>query len=136
MLDEDKIARLRGAKLVAAGDEVGEIEEIFAHRAENRPALAIVRADDRRVLVPLPQPQVTEGQVSVDWPADQVRQAPEAAGGDALTEDETDATFAHFGLTDADLTADDAHPGAIPGDQGGRYGGGPGPGDARGVGSH
>lgn len=117
MLDEDRIARLRGAKLYAGGEEIGEVEEIYAHRSENRPALALVRADTRRVLVPLPEPSLQPGRIDVDWPADKVRQAPEA-GGDSLKEGDTDAVFAHFGITDADLTADDAHPGAVPGDPG------------------
>lgn len=58
---------------MARGDEIGEIEEIYAHRAENRPALALVRSEDRRVLVPLPQPTVSSGRIEVDWSPDQVR---------------------------------------------------------------
>jgi hypothetical protein len=105
MLDEDKIAQLVGAKLVAGSDEVGEIEEVYAHSSDNLPALVAVRAANGTVLVPLPESEISEGRVAVPFGADAIAGAP-APSGDVIAEDEFEQVYAHFGISDARMRED------------------------------
>src|SRR3954454_4226066 len=97
MLDEDKIAQLRGAKLLAQSSEVGEIEDVFAYPEQDRPALASVRTEDRLVLVPVGDAEVDGDRVTVPYDAGLVSGAPEASG-DQVGEDEAHAVLDHFGI--------------------------------------
>ena len=103
--DEETLAQLRGKTLVAGSDEVGEIEEVYAHASEDLPALVVVDGK----LVPLPQVEVTDGQVNVPFGADAIAGAP-APSGDVLAEDEFEQVYAHYGIADASLRADTGHP--------------------------
>src|SRR3954468_11299228 len=100
MLDEEKIAQLRGAKLIAGSSEVGEIEEVFAHSSDNLPALVAVRAESGTVLVPLPESDISDGRVEVPFEADVVAGAPSPSG-DVIAADEFEQVYAHFGISDA-----------------------------------
>src|SRR4051794_20784173 len=54
MLTEEEAARFEGATLVSAdGQEIGEVENLLTHAADNRAAWAVVTVDDKRVVVPL-----------------------------------------------------------------------------------
>src|SRR4051812_30257102 len=107
MLDEDQIRRLRGAKLLANAEEVGQIEEVYAHSSDNRPALVAVQARGKRVLVPLPVPEsdITDGSVRVPFEADTVASAPEASG-DSVAAETFESVYAHFGISDATMRED------------------------------
>jgi hypothetical protein len=105
MLDEEKIAQLRGAKLIAGSSEVGEIEEVFAHSSDNLPALVSVKAGGGTVLVPLPESEVSDGRVVVPFDADAVSGAP-APSGDVIAADEFEKVYAHFGISDARMRED------------------------------
>jgi hypothetical protein len=105
MLDEDQISALVGSTLVADGDEVGVVQEVYAHSSDNLPALVSVATGDGEHLVPLPDGDVAGGQVTVDFAADVVRAAP-APSGDALTEDEFEEVYAHYGISDATMRED------------------------------
>jgi hypothetical protein len=120
MLDEDKIARLRGAKLIASSSEVGEIEEVYAHSSDNLPALVAVDAGGRRVLVPLPTPEadIGEGRVSVPFDASTVAGAPEAGSEDAITDERFASVYEHYGISDATMREDTGLGGTGRADQG------------------
>ena len=62
------------------------------------------------MLVPLADADVDEdeGAVTVPYAADAVESAPSPAG-EQLTEDEFEAVYAHYGISDADLR-DQSHP--------------------------
>lgn len=98
--DEDTLAQLRGKTLVAGSDEVGDIDEIFSYAGEDRPALAAVSTESGTVLVPLADADLNDGTVSVSYEADVVAGAPSPAG-DALSEDEFEAVYDHYGISDA-----------------------------------
>lgn len=106
MLDEDKMAQLRGAKLVAGSEEVGEIEEVYAHSSDNLPALVAVRAGGETRLVPLPESEISEGRVAVPFEAGAIQGAPSPSG-DVIAEDEFEQVYAHFGISDARMREDD-----------------------------
>ncbi len=103
-LDDDTLAALRGATLIATDAEVGEIEEVYAHTGEDRPALALVSAAAGPVLVPIDEADIDtdEEVVTVAFAPDLVESAPSPAG-EALTDDEFDAVYAHYGVEDAEL---------------------------------
>ncbi len=103
MLDEEKLNQLRGAKLVAGSEEVGEIEEVYAHSSDDLPAIVAVNG----VLVPLPPAdmEIGEGRVSVPFSADTIQGAPQASG-DVLAADQFEQVYAHFGIDDSDMRED------------------------------
>lgn len=103
-LDDDALAALRGATLIATDAEVGEIEEVYDHTAEDRPALALVSAAAGPVLVPIDEAEIDEEDetVTVAFAPDLVESAPSPAG-EALTDDEFDAVYAHYGVADDEL---------------------------------
>jgi PRC-barrel domain len=107
MLDEDKLHQLRGAKLIAGSEEVGEIDEVYAHSSDNLPAVVAVNAGGERVLVPLPPADMELGdrRVTVPFAADAISGAPQASG-DTLAADEFDKVYAHFGIDDSDMRED------------------------------
>lgn len=108
MFDENTIAQLRGKTLVAGTDEVGEIEEVFTHSGEDRPALVSVTTDNGSVLVPVPDADLSQGTISVPFGADVIAGAP-AAAGDTLAEDEFEAVYDHYGIDDSTMR-DQSHP--------------------------
>src|SRR4051812_20530647 len=108
MLDENQLARLRGATLIARDAEAGQIDEVYAHSSDDAPALVAVAAGGRRVLVPLPRPEaeISGDRVTVPFDAEAVTAAPEAAGGDAIADDTFAAVYEHFGISDATMRED------------------------------
>ena len=56
MLTDEEATRVVGATLMSSdGQEVGEVESVLTHAADNRAAWGLVEVDERRVLVPLDQ---------------------------------------------------------------------------------
>jgi hypothetical protein len=106
--DDDALAALRGATLIATDTEVGEVEEVYAYAGEDRPALALVSADAGLVLVPVNDADVEDDVITVGFAPDVVETAPSPSG-EQLTEDEFEAVYAHYGVSDADLR-DQSHP--------------------------
>jgi hypothetical protein len=119
MLDENQLARLRGATHVAGGDEVGAIDEVYAHSSDDVPAVVAVALPDRRVLVPVPQPEasIAEDRVAVPFDAATVSAAPEA-GADAVADEQLTAVYEHFGISDATMREDTGLGGTGRADQG------------------
>jgi hypothetical protein len=113
MLDEEKIAKLRGAKLIAGSSEVGEIEEVFAYPEQDRPALASVRTPSGNVLVPVGDAQIDGDRVTVLYDAETISGAPQARG-DAITEDETHAVLDHFAINAPAMQEHSGAKGGIP----------------------
>jgi hypothetical protein len=103
MLDEEKLSQLRGATLVAGTQEVGRIEEVYAHSSDNLPA--VVAVGGRLVPLPPADMEVGEGRVSVPFGADAVQGAPQASG-DTLAADQFEQVYAHFGIDDSDMRED------------------------------
>jgi len=119
MLDEDQLAALRGAMLIAADDEVGEVQEVYAHSSDDLPAVVAVAVEGRRALVPIPlaDAEVGDGRITVPFAREAVAGAPEAAG-DVLAADEFEAVYAHYGISDADMREDTGLGGTGRADQG------------------
>ncbi len=119
MLDEEKLNQLQGARLLAGADEVGRIEEVFAHSSDNVPAVVAVSAGGRRVLVPLPLPeaQIGEGQVTVPFDAGTIGGAPEASG-DTVADELLTAVYDHYGIADSAMREDSTPGGTGRADQG------------------
>ncbi len=119
MLDEDQLRKLQGARLLSGTDQVGEIEEVFSHSSDNVPAVVAVRAEGRRVLVPLPQPEaeIGEGQVTVPFDAGTIGGAPEASG-DAVAGELLTAVYDHYGIADSAMREDSTPGGTGRADQG------------------
>lgn len=106
MLDEEQIAQLRGIKLVAASDEeVGPIEEVYTHSWDDRPALVAVTLEDGSVLVPVSAYDVEDDRLVVDYEASVITNAP-SPGTDTLTEEDFEAVYEHYGISDATMRED------------------------------
>lgn len=100
---EEKLQAVRGATVVAGGQEIGSVEEVYAHAGGDQPAVARVSSAGGSVLVPLPDgDELDGGSLRTGFDADLVKGAPNATG-DTLTEDEFEAVYAHYGLSDASL---------------------------------
>ena len=62
MLTDEEATRVGGATLVSAdGREVGEVDSVLTHAADNRAAWALVETDGKRVLVSLDEARSGEG---------------------------------------------------------------------------
>ncbi len=107
MLDEDTITALRGVTLVADGTEVGEVQEVYTHSWDDRPALLAVETSEGPALVPLVdgQTEPSGGQLEVAFASDLIAGAPSATD-DALTADDFEAVYAHYGISDATMRED------------------------------
>lgn len=97
-MDEDTLAQLRGKTLSAGSEEIGTIDEIYTYTGADRPALALVDGS----LVPLADADVSGDGVTVDYDAATIEGAP-GAEGDTLEEDEFEAVYSHYGISDATL---------------------------------
>ncbi|HEV2770579.1 MAG TPA: PRC-barrel domain-containing protein [Solirubrobacteraceae bacterium] len=106
MLTEEEAARLMGATLTAAdGAEVGTVDEVLTHAADNRAAWAAATVDDRHVLVPLDGAKAGEGELHVRYTAEQIASAPEVDDVE-LTDDAAHRLYDHYGIDDSTLRDD------------------------------
>ena len=114
MFSEDQAAELRGLTLLdAAEQEVGEIEEVFLIPADDQAAFASVIIGERRVLVPLDEADLGDGQVTARYDADVIADAPEPAG-EAVDPKLEEAVYAHYGISDATIRDDTGFSTAAP----------------------
>lgn len=103
MLDETHAAALQGATVLDLNeDEVGTVYEIFTFGSDDRPALASVDIGERRVVVPLDEADIEDEQIIVRYDAEQIHDAPEAPE-EHLPQDEAEAVYEHYGISDAHL---------------------------------
>ena len=107
MLDEEAIAALRGTTVIADGEELGEVADVYTHSWDDRPALLSVETVNGPVLVPLPDGGIAPDgdQVRVPFASDLIVEAP-ASVEDALTESDFEAVYAHYGISDATMRED------------------------------
>jgi len=106
MFSEDQAAELRGLTLLdAAEQEVGEIDEVFLIPADDQAAFASVTIGDRRVLVPLDEADLGDGQVTARYDADVIAEAPEPTG-EAVDPALEEAVYSHYGISDATIRDD------------------------------
>ena len=99
MVDEDEI---RGLTLMAGEDEVGTVEAVFIHPAEDRPPLVAVGSNAGSLLVPLHGAQIEDDQVTVDYDAGTIAGAP-TADSDELSDADFTAVYDHYGISEADF---------------------------------
>lgn len=103
MLTEEEATRLVGSTLVSSdGNEVGEIETVVAHAADNRAAWAVVSVGGRRVLVPLDQAHTEGDKLHARYGAQQISSAPEHDG-DTLDADTAETFYEHYDIDDSVL---------------------------------
>jgi PRC-barrel domain len=106
MLTEEEAARFEGATLVSAdGQEIGEVENLLTHAADNRAAWAVVTVGDRRVVVPLDGAEDHGGKLKVRYEAEQIESA-SGLEGEQLQPDEADRLYHHYGIDDSTLRDD------------------------------
>jgi hypothetical protein len=100
--NEEALEALRGATVVARGQEIGSVEEVFPHAGSDQPAIARVATAGGSVLLPLTHDEASDGRIESDFDPEQIKGAP-AAQGDVLTEDEFEALYRHYGISDASV---------------------------------
>ena len=106
MLSDEEATRVVGATVVSAdGRDVGEVESVLTHAADNRAAWALVDTNGRRVLVPLDEAEASDGQLTVRYAAEQIESAPDADD-DTPGSEEIDRLFEHYGIDDSVLRDD------------------------------
>jgi len=106
MLTEEEAARLMGATLTDVdGTEVGTVEEVLTHAADNRAAWAAAVIDERHVLVPLDEARAGEGELHVRYTAEQIASAPEVDDVE-LTDEAAQRLYDHYGIDDSTLRDD------------------------------
>lgn len=110
MLTDEEAARFEGATLVSAdGQELGEVETLLTHSADNRAAWAVLTVGDRRTVVPLDSAQDDGGKLRVRYEAELIGSAPEHQG-DELNADGTQSLYDHYGIDDSTLRDDSGYP--------------------------
>jgi len=118
MLDEDKAAELTGQTLLdSAEQEVGTIEEVFVLPADDQAAFAAVSVGGRTVVVPLDAADLGDDHVTARYELATIEEAPDAPEG-TLDPELTEAVYAHYGITDADMRDDTGFGTAPPGGAG------------------
>ncbi len=103
MLDDLQAAALRGATVLDLNEEeVGTVEEVFPSGSDDRPALASVNIGDRNAIVPLDEADIEDDHIIVRYDAEQIDEAPDAPE-EAITPDEAEAAYEHYGISDAHM---------------------------------
>ncbi|MDP9386096.1 MAG: PRC-barrel domain-containing protein [Actinomycetota bacterium] len=106
MLDEDQVAELRGQTLLDVSEqEVGTVEEVFLVPGDDQPAFAAVSFEGRRVIVPLDEADISDGQITVRYDREAIEGAPETDA-EALDPELERAVYDHYGIADADIRDD------------------------------
>lgn len=116
MFSEEQAAELRGLTLLDSSEqEVGPVEEVFLLPADDQAAFAAVSVDGKRVLVPLDEADLGDGQLVVRYEAELIAEAPEAAEGEEAVGPELEtAVYEHYGISDATLRDDTGFSSAAP----------------------
>jgi len=103
LLTDEEATRLTGSTLVSAEDEdLGTIETVLTHAADNRAAWAVTSVGDRAVAVPLDGARLEGGRLLVRYEAQRITSAPEVEG-DALDAEAAQRLYAHYGIDDSTL---------------------------------
>lgn len=106
MLTDEEATRLTGATLVTSeGQEMGTVETVLTHAADNRAAWAAVKVEERLVLVPLDEATSEGERLLVRYGAEQIASAPEHDG-ETLDAQGTEQLFEHYGIDDSVLRDD------------------------------
>ena len=106
MLTDEEAARVVGNELTSAdGQDLGSVESVLTHSADNRAAWAIAVVRDRRVLVPLDQARSEGERLLVRYDAETIASAP-GYEGETLTADDTEPFMRHYGIDDSALRDD------------------------------
>ncbi len=106
MLDEGQVAELRGKTLLDVSEqEIGPVEEVFLVPGDDQPAFAAVSFEGRRVIVPLDEADISDGQITVRYDREAIEGAPETDA-EALDPELERAVYDHYGIADADIRDD------------------------------
>ena len=109
VLSDEEATRLTGATLVAGdGEEIGTVETVLTHAADNRAAWAAVRVDDALVAVPLDGASSDADRLTVRYGGRQIATAPPLEG-DRLDEDAAERLYEHYGIDDSTLRDDSGY---------------------------
>src|SRR3954447_1719527 len=98
------IGEWRGAKAVDVnGDKVGSIDEVYLDRGSNEPEWVTVSTGlfgTRTSFVPIADAQLADGEVRLGYTKDQIKDAPNVDADGALSRDEEQALYEHYGRGD------------------------------------
>jgi len=98
------IQEWRGAKAVDTnGDKVGTIDEVYLDRGSQEPEWVTVRTGlfgTRTTFVPIGDAQLTDGEVRLSYTKDQIKDAPNVEADGALSSDEEQHLYEHYGRSD------------------------------------
>ncbi len=97
----ERLQELRGAPVYdPSGDKIGSVEEVYLDGKSNQPewiGLGTGFFGTKRVLVPVSGASLSEDGVTVRYPKDQVKDAPDMDA-DYLTPEDERALYAHYGV--------------------------------------
>ena len=117
MQTQVNIEEWRGAKAVDVnGDKVGSVDDVYLDRGSEQPEWVTVSTGlfgTRTTFVPINDAQLTDGEVRLGYAKDQIKDAPNVDADGALSRDEEQALYEHYGRSDygdwngSDSRADD-----------------------------
>jgi uncharacterized protein (TIGR02271 family) len=100
------IEEWRGAKAVDVnGDKVGSIDEVYLDRGSEQPEWVTVSTGlfgTRTTFVPINDARLDEGEVRLGYTKDEIKGAPNVDADGALSRDEEQALYEHYGRSDYD----------------------------------
>lgn len=103
MLSGAEATRLVGAVLRSGdGQNLGRVEDLITHAADDRAAWAVTTVGDRRVLVPLDEASSADGVLNVHHKAESIVSAPEHDG-EELDAPAAHRFYRHYGINDSVL---------------------------------
>jgi uncharacterized protein (TIGR02271 family) len=98
------IREWRGAKAVDAnGDKVGTIDEVYLDRGSQQPEWVTVSTGlfgTRTTFVPIGDADLTDGEVRLGYTKDEIKDAPNVDADGALSRDEEQRLYEHYGRGD------------------------------------
>jgi uncharacterized protein (TIGR02271 family) len=98
------IDQWRGAKAVDSnGDKVGTIDEVYLDRGSNEPEWITVSTGlfgTRTTFVPIGDAELNDGEVRLSYTKDQIKDAPNVDADGALSRDEEQRLYEHYGRGD------------------------------------
>ena len=99
---ESAVAEWRGRNAVDSdGDKIGSIDEIYMDAQTGKPEWLAVKTGmfgSKVTFVPIAEARESNGDVSVPYTKDQVKDAPNAEADGELSHEEEAALYSHFGL--------------------------------------
>ena len=112
------IGQWRGAKAVdSSGDKVGTVDEVYLDRGSQEPEWVTVSTGlfgTRTSFVPIGDAAFSDGEVRLGYTKDQIKDAPNVDADGALSREEEQALYEHYGRGDygdwdgSDVRTDDA----------------------------